>query len=287
MATETVGSKMSCEFSSQEKWGPTAHPNHYEYRPVGTCPQPWNHRLGFCFHSVQRTRWRSSECCCRPVGGLTQGSDVEKKAASFNSRSSTAWLGGSHGLPNYVGYIPNNPNNMATLQTGPFKLATFFVVSGCFTGIPLFWLRLLAIPSTKILKPLSFLVEIPDIESRIELFKAQHLCVGALHSMPTFLAFLIAVAAEPNNLVVVPLDKQYVPIYRGENVVAYKTAYFGDLLVGSPSAKFSVVFDTGSGHMFLPSVKCDTESCHAHRRPSRRDCGWSYFTVVLQYHIDR
>eukprot|EP00435_Cladocopium_sp_Y103_P009592 s399_g2.t1 len=88
--------------------------------------------------------------------------------------------------------------------------------------------------------------------------------------MPALLAVLICTlkfaAGEPNNLIVVPLDKQYVPIYRGENVVAYKTAYFGDIFVGSPSLEFSVVFDTGSGHVFLPSVKCDSEACRAHRR---------------------
>ena len=88
--------------------------------------------------------------------------------------------------------------------------------------------------------------------------------------MPVLLAVLICtwkfVAGEPSNLIVVPLDKQYVPIYRGENVVAFKTAYFGDIFVGSPSLEFSVVFDTGSGHVFLPSVKCESEACRAHHR---------------------
>lgn len=88
--------------------------------------------------------------------------------------------------------------------------------------------------------------------------------------MPAMLlAVLICVelvAGKSDNLVVVPLDKQYVPIYRGENVVAYKTAFFGDLFVGSSSQEFSMVFDTGSGHMFLPSIQCDTESCRAHHR---------------------
>lgn len=77
--------------------------------------------------------------------------------------------------------------------------------------------------------------------------------------------------AEPkvSPRVTVPLKKQYVPVSRNGSVVAYKTAYFGDVFVGSPQQAFTVVFDTGSGHLILPSLGCDTETCVKHRRFDR------------------
>lgn len=62
------------------------------------------------------------------------------------------------------------------------------------------------------------------------------------------------------------LQKQYVPVSRHGVVVAYKTAHFGELSVGSPPQNLRVVFDTGSGHLVLPSSRCRTETCAKHRR---------------------
>jgi len=67
----------------------------------------------------------------------------------------------------------------------------------------------------------------------------------------------------------VALQKQYVPIIRENVTIAYKTAYFGEIFVGSPLQAFTVVFDTGSGHLILPSTACDTETCRKHRRFNR------------------
>eukprot|EP00429_Kryptoperidinium_foliaceum_P012945 CAMPEP_0176044150 /NCGR_PEP_ID=MMETSP0120_2-20121206/21912_1 /TAXON_ID=160619 /ORGANISM="Kryptoperidinium foliaceum, Strain CCMP 1326" /LENGTH=424 /DNA_ID=CAMNT_0017377557 /DNA_START=166 /DNA_END=1436 /DNA_ORIENTATION=+ len=69
----------------------------------------------------------------------------------------------------------------------------------------------------------------------------------------------------------IPLQKQYVPVQKGGKVVAYKTAYFGSLQVGGeePRQTFTVVFDTGSGHLILPSTSCRSETCGRHRRYSR------------------
>jgi len=46
----------------------------------------------------------------------------------------------------------------------------------------------------------------------------------------------------------------------------HKTAYFGRVSVGTPPQSFSVVFDTGSGNLVLPSTDCDSTACQIHRR---------------------
>jgi len=72
------------------------------------------------------------------------------------------------------------------------------------------------------------------------------------------------------NVRTIPLRKQYVPISRNGSVVAYKTSYFGEIAVGVPHPQtFTVVFDTGSGHLILPSVGCSSETCMKHRRYNR------------------
>eukprot|EP00927_Polykrikos_kofoidii_P025921 TRINITY_DN2320_c0_g1_i2.p1 TRINITY_DN2320_c0_g1~~TRINITY_DN2320_c0_g1_i2.p1 ORF type:complete len:535 (-),score=79.91 TRINITY_DN2320_c0_g1_i2:33-1541(-) len=42
--------------------------------------------------------------------------------------------------------------------------------------------------------------------------------------------------------------------------------YFGDITIGTPPQKFTVIFDTGSGHVMVPSVKCESPACAIHRR---------------------
>jgi hypothetical protein len=51
--------------------------------------------------------------------------------------------------------------------------------------------------------------------------------------------------------------------------VVHKTAYFGDIEVGSPKQRFSVVFDTGSGNLMLPSSFCRSNACTIHKRYER------------------
>jgi hypothetical protein len=67
----------------------------------------------------------------------------------------------------------------------------------------------------------------------------------------------------------VPLLKQYVPVKKDDKVVAYKTAYFGKVQVGTPAQEFTVVFDTGSGHLVLPQTSCKSGACAKHRRYDR------------------
>jgi len=68
----------------------------------------------------------------------------------------------------------------------------------------------------------------------------------------------------------VPLRKQYVPVVRDNRTIAYKTSYFGELVIGAPEPQaFTVVFDTGSGHLILPSAHCHSETCLKHTRYDR------------------
>lgn len=68
----------------------------------------------------------------------------------------------------------------------------------------------------------------------------------------------------------IPLDKQYVPVKRKGRTTMHKTAYFGQVFIGLPKPqKFTVVFDTGSGHFFVPATDCDSTSCQSHQRYSR------------------
>jgi len=42
--------------------------------------------------------------------------------------------------------------------------------------------------------------------------------------------------------------------------------YYGEVSIGTPPQPFRVIFDTGSGHLLVPSAKCDSAACAKHRR---------------------
>lgn len=55
------------------------------------------------------------------------------------------------------------------------------------------------------------------------------------------------------------------------DTISYKSVYFGTIALGSPVKQhFSVVFDTGSGHVIVPSMMCTSETCRIHRRYDRQ-----------------
>jgi hypothetical protein len=42
--------------------------------------------------------------------------------------------------------------------------------------------------------------------------------------------------------------------------------YYGTIYIGNPPQRFDIVFDTGSGSLWVPSAKCETMVCKLHRR---------------------
>jgi len=69
----------------------------------------------------------------------------------------------------------------------------------------------------------------------------------------------------------VKLRRQQIPLHSEDGIVYHKSAYYGQISVGGPVAQeFEVVFDTGSGHLVLPSIMCRSDTCRNHRRYRRR-----------------
>lgn len=94
--------------------------------------------------------------------------------------------------------------------------------------------------------------------------------VSALMTFACFSDAATDVATTSSALQRVQLEKQHVPIRVDGRIVAYKTAYFGNISVSYPQPqRFTVVFDTGSAHVFLPSSKCRDHPCLSHHRYDR------------------
>eukprot|EP00930_Biecheleria_cincta_P020310 TRINITY_DN1529_c0_g1_i7.p1 TRINITY_DN1529_c0_g1~~TRINITY_DN1529_c0_g1_i7.p1 ORF type:complete len:622 (-),score=118.87 TRINITY_DN1529_c0_g1_i7:161-1912(-) len=75
-------------------------------------------------------------------------------------------------------------------------------------------------------------------------------------------------AATPHrpDLLTVDLQRTQTSVDVVDDVIYYKSAYFGSLSVGTPAQNLTVVFDTGSGNLILPSTYCHSTSCKVHKR---------------------
>jgi saccharopepsin len=94
---------------------------------------------------------------------------------------------------------------------------------------------------------------------------------GGFDDLPADVLNMPAADKAPNasELFSVKLTRQKVPINSDEGLEYHKSAYFGELTVGDPPVTFTVVFDTGSGHLILPSTYCHSDTCRVHTRYRR------------------
>jgi len=59
---------------------------------------------------------------------------------------------------------------------------------------------------------------------------------------------------------------EVVQLASGKSTAVHKMAYFGEISVGTPVQKFTVVYDTGSGNLLIPSDGCQDVACKTHAR---------------------
>jgi|Transcript_93375 saccharopepsin len=52
--------------------------------------------------------------------------------------------------------------------------------------------------------------------------------------------------------------------------IVHKTAYYGRVEIGTPRQPVTVVFDTGSGNLMVPSTFCHSRACTMHKRFDRK-----------------
>lgn len=57
---------------------------------------------------------------------------------------------------------------------------------------------------------------------------------------------------------------------KGLSRIVHKTAYYGRVEIGTPRQPLTVVFDTGSGNLMVPSTFCRSNACTMHKRFNRK-----------------
>mmetsp|Transcript_54395 Transcript_54395/g.100055 ORF Transcript_54395/g.100055 Transcript_54395/m.100055 type:complete len:431 (-) Transcript_54395:137-1429(-) len=64
----------------------------------------------------------------------------------------------------------------------------------------------------------------------------------------------------------VKLQKRSFLESHGKAKAVHKMAYFGEVSVGTPPQRFTVVYDTGSGNLLIPGEDCKSKACQVHQR---------------------
>jgi len=83
------------------------------------------------------------------------------------------------------------------------------------------------------------------------------------------LALLLDAAAEEPLTIKL---KEYMSLYERStqdgkgHMPLHVSEYYGSIAMGSPPQEFDVVFDTGSGNIVVPTLKCADEACEDHHR---------------------